>query len=313
MDSSLRMIERTTQGGFYMEYKRHGNKKAKTKKEGGFRTAVFIILSVILIAVIIALSPLGNYLMENVISPLFSEKNAESPDGAIVSALKQQDENGSNPTNAPSPTDAHETITLEETPFYILQMGAYTDPETAGKHADEIRLLGAGGTVYKDGSVYRVFAAAYLDSDSLSKVQSQVRNDGFEATPYLTDKRVLQVKTEGDPAAIQILKNAANTINEIPIELSNLCLSFDKEDVDFNTAIERIMKWKANCNDIKDSLNRIKDPSIAVLGELYEKYLKNISTFLDEHDTIQSEYASGDLKHLQLSIIIDYILFFEQK
>ena len=294
-----------------MEHKRHSAAKSSSRATGGgFGTVIFVIASIVLIAGIVVLSPLGNYLMEHVITPLSDKLSATDKD--IVSALKQQESVHSPVPTVSVPTEnTHKVITIEETPFYILQMGAFVNVDDAAQHADEIMRMGAGGAVYRDGSVYRVFAAAYSDESSLKKVQSQVRSDGFEATPYITESKSLRITLDGDHQAIKLVSDASQMLNDIPKELCDLCLSFDKGEIEENT-LDNILKEKQSaCLAAASSLEQINPTEVSSISTLLRKYAKNISTFLDEHDTINTEMISGLLKHLQLMVIIDYILFFD--
>ena len=294
-----------------MEHKRHSSvKPAYRNAKSGFGAAVFVIASVILIAAIVVLSPLGNYLMDHVIAPI-SCKESEN-DKEIVSALKQQDEVNAAASSGPMPMEkAHKVITLEETPFFILQMGAFTDAGAASLHADEIMRMGAGGAVYRDGSIYRVFAAAYTDESSLMKVQSQVRTDGFEATPYITESKSLRITLDGDQQAIKLLSDAVQMLNEIPNELCALCLSFDKGEIDDKALDDLLNEKQSACLAAAASLEQINASDVSSITALLKKYAKNLSTFLEEHDTMNGEMISGFLKRLQLTVIMDYILFFD--
>ena len=293
-----------------MEHKRHSAAKPSSKAAySGFGTAIFVIASIVLIACIIVLSPIGNYLTEHVIMPL-SCKSANDSD--IVSALKQQDADKTAEPTTPALTEKeHKVITIEETPFFILQMGAFVNADDAARHADEIIRMGAGGAVYQDGSVYRVFAAAYTDESSLMKVQSQVRSDGFEATPYITESKSIRITLDGDQQAIKNISDATKMLNDIPRDLCSLCLSFDKGEIDDKALCNTLTEKHCEILASAKSLEQIKTTDVSSIPTLLEKYAKNISTFLDEHDTMNAEMFSGSLKHLQLSTIIDYILFFD--
>lgn len=297
-----------------MEHKHHSATRSGSKSSfGGFGTVVFVILSIVLIAGIIVLSPLGNYLMEHVISPVLSCIN-EPDDKNIVSALKQQETQHVSETPSPMPSEkTHEVIVIEETPFFILQMGTFTSEDAANRHADEIRRMGAGGTVYKDGSIYRVFAAAYSDETSLKTVQSQVRSDGFEATPYITESKAIRVTLDGDKKAVDTVSEAVKIMNGLPSDLCSLCLSFDKNEIKMQNLWTELQKEQASCTEIIKEMEQINTSDIDAIKDLMQKYVKNISTFLGEHDTMDAEMISGELKNLQLSIIIDYISYFDQE
>lgn len=299
---------------FSMEY---GHKTKSRKKpsgtSGGFITALIIIVTIALIAGVLVFSPIGGNLLQAV-KPFFSCSGEKQNDDEIVSALKVQDEKIGQETPEPNPTDkAHETITIDETVFYILQMGTYLSEKDAKEHADQIQRLGAGGVVYTDGSVFRVFAAAYLDESSLMKVQSQVRADGFEATPYITDNKALRITLDGNHDAIQVIKDACSVINGIPVRLCEISLAYDKSEMKSDDVDRELQKLTTQCSDSIKALASVNNESIDPIRELLAKYKENISTFLREHDTMNMQIVSGELKHLQLSVIMDYILFYDRK
>ena len=297
-----------------MEHKHVSSKTGNARKGSGrIGTAVFLIVSIVLIAGIVVLSPLGESLMTHVITPIASCRSAGS-DHSIVSALKQQEDVQAtmSPSIVPN-SKKHETITIEERPFYILQMGAFTDAAAADQHASEILRMGAGGTVFQDGSVFRVFAAAYMDEASLKKVQSQVRADGFEATPYITESSGLQITLDGDQQAVDLVKDSIRILSDIPSELCELCLRYDKDEINDDKLVSELETKRDACMNSAAKMKDLNTSDIDPIRNLLQKYEQNISTFLKEHDTINTEMVSGALKRLQLSSIIDYILFFDRK
>lgn len=298
-----------------MEYKRRTSaRNSKSKGSGRIFTAVVIILSIILIAGILVFSPAGDYLLAHVLAPVFSCSKEKKENQSIVSALEQQDQTIANLPSSPKPSEkAHQVITIDETPYYILQMGAFLEQNAAETHAEEIRRLGAGGTVYADGSVYRVFAAAYTDEESLTKVQAQVRSDGFEATPYITEKKAIKLTLEGDVQAVRNIEEAVQLMNRLPNELCYISLSFDKGETDEAEMTAALQKLSADCKQCLEIIDTKTQNPISPICELLKKYHEKLSTFLYGHDTMNTEMLSGELKNLQLSILIDYILFFEQK
>lgn len=298
-----------------MEYKRHKTSgKTKVSGTGSGGTALFVILALALVAAIIVLSPIGSFLLEHVIDPVLSCSSDIESDQNIVSALRQQETSTAVPTTAPTLAKTKQVmIMIEETPLYILQMGAYTDPDTARQRADELFRLGAGGAVYQDGKAYRVFAAAYLNKESLMKVQSQVRSDGYEATPYITESNALKITLEGEDETLHIVQDAVEIINEIPTALSKMCLSFDKQELTLAEAVNQLEDLSKKCRESKEQLTQLSDRNIGLIADLIGKYQENISTFLRERDTMNTDLVSGELKSLQLQCIIDYILFFNQK
>ena len=156
------------QGGFFMEYKHHfSSRNKKANHSNRFLSAIIVIIFLGLIAGVLVFSPAGDYLLTNVLSPVFSCSKEKEEDRKIITALNQQDEKYTQNNSTAKPSEkTHQVITIDEIPLFILQMGSFLEQEAAEHHADEIRQLGAGGAVFVDGSIYRVFAAAYLDDKS---------------------------------------------------------------------------------------------------------------------------------------------------
>ncbi len=298
-----------------MEYKRRRSLKGtNTGTSRGFVIALIITGLIALIAGIIAFSSIGEHLTESVIRPLFSCSSGQKEDDVIISALSSQDAITAEHTEVPKPSaDTRESVMMEETPFYILQMGAFTDSDAAAEHADQIKRMGGGGVLFADGSVFRVFAAAYADESSLVKVQGQVRSDGFEATPYITDKRAVKITFEGNSEAISILKNAVLLSNVLPSELTSVCLSYDKSELSYAQAFAKVQQLFDGCSSCIEEMTSIQDPSVLPIRTLLTQYQEKLSTFIREHDSMNKETVSAELKSLQLYIIIDYISFFEKK
>ena len=284
----------------------------RMKKRNLAVTSVVVLLSITLLAGIVTLSPLGDYLTEHVFLPIVSFFRPEQKeDQGIVSALKTQEQASASPTLSASPTPLENNLIVTETPYYLLQMGVFTEESRAMEHAEQIRAMGAAGLIYQEQSLYRVFAAAYRDEESLKKVQSQVRTDGFEATPYISEQNSVRIKLKGNATAVQTAESAITILGEIPDMLCDLSLQFDKQAIDGIQVKETIREMLTRLNEILQNCHDLPDESIEPLKTSLEKYQERISTFLKEHDTIVKENA-GDLKYLQIACIIDYIQFFER-
>lgn len=294
---------------------RFSSRKRKGQSKSSAMTAFVVLISIGLVALIIAFSPLGTIITENVITPIVSCFGKNPEDRKIVSVLDSHDEHlPDSVSSAPTENPIEKGVfTIDATQFYILQMGVYTDSTEAKKHAEEIALIGAGGNIFQDGSVYRVFAAAYTDEDSVLKVQSQVRKDGFEATPYVTDKDGIKVTLEGNAEAIRMITEAVPLLSDVPELLSELTLKFDKEEFNDSEIIKRLNELQKKCEEQIKALESVPDQAVGPITDLLQKYKESISTFLREHDTINAGIRSCELKHLQLDSIIDYILFFDME
>ena len=284
----------------------------KMKKRSMAATVIVVLLSVVLIAGILVFSPIGDYLIEHAVQPILALfKGDRETDEKVVSALKAQEEQ---PTAVPSavPTPVQNSLTVTETPFYLLQMGAFTEQDQAQEHADKIRSMGAAGYVFEDGSVYRVFAAAYRDEESLKKVQMQVRMDGFEATPYITDRNSVHLTLKGDKTAVDAVQKAVELLSNVPDALCEWNLSLDRQTIDGEEFRKLLSDQLNRVDEALREFDTIASDSLNPIVSVLQKYKNRISTFLQEHDTI-SRMNACDCKRLQIACIVDYISLFEQE
>ncbi len=285
----------------------------RMKKRSFAVTAAVVLLSIVLIAGIITLSPLGDYLTEHVFQPVVAFFGAEKKeDRDIVSALKTQEQSPQASTApTPSATPAENSLHIVETPYYLLEMGVFTEQAQAKEHAEKIRAMGAGGMICQEGSLYRVFAAAYRDEESLKKVQSQVRTDGFEATPYITEQNSVLLKLKGDAKAVKATESAVDMLSEIPDTLCDLSLAFDRQSIGGDDLRKTLQELNTQLDGVLKTLGAMPADTVDPLKNVLQNYADRISTFLKEHDTIRKENAC-DLKMLQIGCIIDYIQLFER-
>ena len=297
--------------------KHSGERRAEDVNGRSYVTLFVIIATIVLIIVMICLSPLGPTLKEHVVEPIAEIFRQNKSDSMIVSALKNQDEKTQ--TVSPSPTatpvpNQKEVLSVRETSFYILQMGTYLEEQAAKEHAAQIRQMGAAGVVVPDGSVYRVFAAAYADEDSLSKVQVQVRADGFEATPYINDSHTVKITLEGSDQGIADTKDAVAFLAEVPQSLCEISLAFDKQTLSIDEVRSKLAAMQSKAEIILNTFSvDTKDQTLKPILTVIEKYRDHISTFLKEHGTISMYEQAGFLKQIQIETIVDYIQFFNRE
>lgn len=295
---------------------KHQKHKNTADPRSSLVTALIALASVVLIALIIYLSPLGNLVQAHVIKPILTFFSGENRDSDIIDALKVHDAQSATPViTAPATAAPLQkcVLTVKETQYFVLQMGVFLEKSAADEHAAQLHQMGAGGVVLQDGQVFRVFVAAYTDENSLMQVQSQVRADGFEATPYITEHNTVQITLEGSDAAITEARTAISLLSSVPSDLNDLSLRFDQEEIDTVQVFQALSEMKRKTEEIRNVFEGGDAETMLPILSIIEKYENAISTFLQERDTITENELSADLKRLQLTIIIDYIRFFDQK
>ena len=194
----------------------YDSKHRRTKKGYTGRSVVLILLCCALAVFLLSTSYLGDKLVDRYITPAFAKIMGRAvtpePSGLPAMAAKQE------VMPSASPTLEKVVFELPETSWYLLQMGAYADPEEAHTQAVSIQSMGAGGYIYEDEQGFsRVFAAAYADQESLLQVQQQVRDSGYENTAYSIHPDGIQVTLSGKETDAQQLRSAMETIQQVPV------------------------------------------------------------------------------------------------
>ena len=135
----------------------------------------------------------------------------------------------------------------------------------------------------------------------------------IEASPYITEKKLLKITLDGDSGAADIIEKSIQLLDKVPTDLSGLCIAFDKGEHSLQETCRELETLEKNCEARLKEIQTIRSATVMPILELLTDYQQKISTFLKEHDTIEEKMMSGALKRLQLSVITDYILFFDQE
>ena len=270
------------------------------------RSVVFILLCCALSVFLLSTSYLGDKLVDRYITPTFARimGRAITPEPTAVPVLAQAHEPVA---SDPEPVEKIE-FELPETSWYLLQMGAYADPEEAHAQAQAIQSMGAGGYIYEDEQGFsRVFAAAYADQESLLLVQQQVRSSGYENSAYSIHPDGIQVTLSGKETDAQQLRSAMETIQQVPGSLTDFALKYDANDLDLSQAIQYMHELDLSLAVARHCFEGLKDTTPMAQMDAYAAWIMDsISTFLAKSDTMNKIECGAALKHFQIESILKY-------
>ena len=279
--------------------------RQKAGKGYSGRSVLFILLSCLLTVFLLSTSYLGNKLVDRFITPTFAKIMGKTmtpePTAAAVMAPVQE-----------SPVEASDVekivFELPETSWYLLQMGAYADPEEAHAQALALQRMGAGGYIYEDEQGFsRVFAAAYRDQESLLQVQQQVRSSGYDNTAYSIHPDGVEVVLSGQGADAQQLKAAMETIQGVPGSLTDFSLKYDKNGLIPSQAIQFMNDLSVSLSAARQSFIGLKEKApMAQMDEYAGWIMDSISTFLAKSDTMNAIECGSAIKHFQIECILKY-------
>lgn len=270
------------------------------------KSVAFVLLSCALAVFLLSTSYLGDKLVDEYITPTFAKimGKAATPEPSQRPVMAQARE------ATPTVTPAMEKIVFElpETSWYLLQMGAYADPEEAHAQALSIQSMGAGGYIYEDEQGFsRVFAAAYRDQESLLQVQQQVRNSGYENTAYSIHPDGVQVSLSGQSADAQRLKGAMETIQRVPGALTDFALKYDEKNLTPAQAIQYMNELSVSLAAARQCFEGMRETKpMAEMDEYAAWIMDSISTFLAKSDTMNTIECGAAIKHFQIESILKY-------
>ncbi len=287
-------------------YESRFSDRRKTGKGYSGKSVVFILLCCGLAVFLLSTSYLGDKLVDQYITPTFAKIMGKTmtPEPTAMPVMAQV------PEPAPTAPPAVEKIVFElpETSWYLLQMGAYADPEEAHAQALTIRSMGAGGYIYEDEQGFsRVFAAAYRDQDSLLQVQQQVRNSGYENTAYSIHPDGIQVTLSGQSGDAQRMRTAMETIQRVPGSLTDFALKYDEKDLNPAQANQFMNELSVSLSAARQCFEGFKETSpMAQMDEYAAWIMDSISTFLSKSDTMTKIECGAAIKHFQIESILKY-------
>ena len=287
-------------------YESRYSDRRKAGKGYSMNSVVFILLCCALSVFLLSTSYLGDKLVDRYITPTFARimGRAITPEPTAVPVLAQAHEPVA---SDPEPVEKIE-FELPETSWYLLQMGAYADPEEAHAQAQAIQSMGAGGYIYEDEQGFsRVFAAAYADQESLLLVQQQVRSSGYENTAYSIHPDGIQVTLSGKETDAQQLRSAMETIQQVPGSLTEFALKYDANDLDLSQAIQYMHELDLSLAVARHCFEGLKDTTPMAQMDAYAAWIMDsISTFLAKSDTMNKIECGAALKHFQIESILKY-------
>ena len=271
-------------------------------------TVVLILMCCALGVFLLSTSYLGDMLVDRYITPAFAKllNRVQVPEPTAEAVMAQA------PANLPAEDapSAVERIVFElpETSWYLLQMGAYADPEEAHAQALAIQSMGAGGYIYEDEQGFnRVFAAAYADQESLLQVQQQVRSSGYENTAYSIHPDGVEVTLSGQGIEAQQLKSAMETVQKVPSQLTDFALKYDEKSLTPSQAIQFLNELSVSLSAARQSFSAVeKTTPMAQMDEYAAWIMDTISTFLTKSGTMTTVECGAAVKHFQIESILKY-------
>lgn len=284
-------------------------RRRETGKGYAGGSVVLILMCCALAVFLLSTSYWGDRLVDKYITPAFAKMLGRvliTPEPSSEAVMAQA--SAALPSNVESSEPERIVFELPETSWYLLQMGAYADPEEAHTQALAIQSMGAGGYIYEDEQGFsRVFAAAYADQESLLQVQQQVRSSGYENTAYSIHPDGVEVTLSGQRTDAERIKSAMETVQKAPYELTDFALKYDEKSLTPAQAIQFMNELAVRLSAARQGFASVEKTSpMAQMDEYAAWILDTISTFLAKSGTMNTIECGAAVKHFQIESILKY-------
>ena len=128
-------------------------------------------------------------------------------------------------------TPAQVEFTLPYGRWYAIQLGAYSNEESALKTAQAYISRGAAGFVWNDDK-YRVMAAAYPNETDARAVREQLREKhSLESYSYLIEFPSITLRLSGAQGQLDIVKAAFEHLFALTNDLYQISCALDRQEI----------------------------------------------------------------------------------
>lgn len=195
-------------------------------------------------------------------------------------------------------TKATREITLPETKYYALQLGAFENEQSAIEQAELFRKRGAAGYLWQDNR-YRVLAAVYPLKEDAQRVRDQLKEQ-HAVDSYLFEITLPQLKLRlsGMNGQLDILEAAFIHADDTVAALQSLSVTLDRQEISNEEALQHLATRKQQLDQVSARLHqRFAYPGNAAVNQL-------IAFFNDFGDF--ADGLSPDLTNAGLSVAVKH-------
>lgn len=195
-------------------------------------------------------------------------------------------------------------ITLPGGRYFALQLGVFSDLQSARALAESFRSRGAAGYIWEEEN-YRVLAAAYESRENALAVQQNLADrHGVDAYLYTLSRSQLTLKLTGQKAQLDALSDACGLCVQLADALAALSQSLDAGATGREEALEALASQQATLRSLNARLSalfaREEHPAVTRLCALMTETEENLAAALEAPG--ETRLGSG-IKYCQLALL----------
>ena len=257
---------------------------------GGLFIAIVVIIGIILV---IVLTPMGEWINDNVFSPLFGT-TTPSPSPTMP--------------DMPEVTDAatvSEEITLDAMDFYMLQMGVFTSQENAASYAESLKKQGGAGDVYEQDGRFRVIAYAYSTQEDANTVKQRLVDSGYECAIFALPIHGATYRITATNDQINSLTSSLSALKMAMEAVSEVALTFDSEKLTIEEGKERVQTIYDSLDSALLTFSPGGSTLLLSVDEYCTTYKDALNNILVSNFTETIDFSSL-LKYTQVMLTCEY-------
>lgn len=188
--------------------------------------------------------------------------------------------------------------------YFALQLGAFSDPQSAGALAESYRSRGAAGYIWKNDS-YRVLAAAYDSRENALAVQQQLADKhGVDAYLCPLTRSQITLKLTGQKAQLNALSDAYDLCAQLTGTLSTLSQSLDSGAMEQEAVLQALSSQQETIHALNARLSALfskeDHPAVTRLCALLADTEKNLSSARDAQNAVR---LGSSIKYCHLALL----------
>ncbi len=282
-----RTRRRTRSAGYGRSY------RSRSQEGSGFGGAMLILLFTAALIYVLFGTNVGSWLTHKLFSGSKPLEGTPDP-SAIFSSAKPRD------------TDSMK-IQFEKLDAYALQLGVYTDINSASGLVSSLKSLGAAGYGLELEGNVRIIASAYSTAEAAQSVCTRLIEQGYECIVLPLSADGPEIEVFAEETMLNGIRQSVEFSGKLVADLYGEVIAFDKEEKDTDHAKAIINEFLSNIRAVRSVLSSAEDSSgiVGLLNAFYTNVEQLLSECADAEPLNRVE-MSGKLKYVQVGVIDNY-------
>lgn len=197
-------------------------------------------------------------------------------------------------------------ISIDQTLFYALQLGAFENEESARSLAQQYQDRGAAGYILKEANRFRVIASVYLSKDDAQAVRTQLKtNHKIDSYVYEIVLPQMDFKTSGMRGQLDVIEAVLRFFPEGILQMQKLSVALDQKEANQTEMANEITQMVTRAQELDGLITkRFTQPLHPMVQSM--KGLLTAFTALPQKLSAQDEglaALSGQMKYELVGLI----------